>query len=73
MSAQPLAALNEPSLADAIAHIERSETLRVEQRSHWTCSMRFVARALDRPHPSFPPAGRRFAPGSTRSTPRNSM
>jgi hypothetical protein len=55
MSAQPLATLNEPSLADAIAHIERSEALRVGQRSHWTCSMRFVARALDRP-PSLIPA-----------------
>jgi len=49
MTAQPHAALNEPSLADAITHIEQSETLRPETRSHWACSMRFVARALDRP------------------------
>jgi hypothetical protein len=55
MSAQPLAALHEPSLADAIAHIERSETLTIEQRSHWRCSMRFLARAIDRP-PSLIPA-----------------
>ena len=49
MTAHPLAALNEPSLADAIVHIEQSEALSPDQRSHWTCSMRFVARALDRP------------------------
>ena len=55
MTAQPHAALNEPSLADAIVHIEQSEALSPEQRSHWTCSMRFVARALDRP-PSLIPA-----------------
>ena len=55
MVAQPHAALNEPSVADAIVHIERSEALSPEQRAHWTCSMRFVARALDRP-PSLIPA-----------------
>ena len=55
MTAQHPSALNEPSLADAIVHIERWEALRLEQRSHWTCSMRFVARALDRP-PSLIPA-----------------
>jgi hypothetical protein len=55
MTAQPHAALNEPSLSDAIVHIEQSEALSVDQRSHWTCSMRFVARALDRP-PSLIPA-----------------
>ena len=55
MTAQPHAALNEPSLADAIVHIERSEALSRENRLHWTCSMRFVARALDRP-PSLIPA-----------------
>jgi hypothetical protein len=36
-------------LADAIVHIEQSEALSPEKRSHWTCSMRFMARALDRP------------------------
>ena len=55
MTAQPDAALNEQSLADAIVHIEQSEALSPDQRSHWTCSMRFVARALDRP-PSHIPA-----------------
>ena len=55
MTAQPHAALNEPSLADAIVQIEQSEALSPDQRSHWTCSMRFVARALDRP-PSLIPA-----------------
>jgi integrase len=49
MTAQSHAALNEPSLADAIVHIEQSEALRPEKRSHWACSIRFVARALDRP------------------------
>ena len=55
MTAQADAAFNEPSLADAIVQIEQSEALSPDQRSHWTCSMRFVARALDRP-PSLIPA-----------------
>jgi integrase len=55
MTAQPHAALNEPSFADAIVHLEQSEALSPEKRSHWTCSMRFLARALDRP-PSLIPA-----------------
>jgi hypothetical protein len=55
MTAQSHSALNEPTLADAIVHIEQSEALRLEKRSHWTCSMRFVARALDR-SPSLVPA-----------------
>lgn len=49
------AQLNEPNLADAIVHIERSEALSREKRLHFACSMRFVARALDRP-PSLIPA-----------------
>jgi integrase len=48
VTTQPPAALNEPSLADAIAHIAQSEALRPEQRAHWICSIRFVARVLDR-------------------------
>jgi integrase len=55
MTAQSHAALNEPSFADAIIHIEQSQGLRLEKRSHLTCSMRFVARALERP-PSLVPA-----------------
>jgi hypothetical protein len=49
MTAQPDVALNEPNIADAIVHIERSEALSREKRLHWACSMRFLARALDRP------------------------
>jgi integrase len=55
MTIQLDAALNEPSLADAIAHIQQSQSMSLEKRSHWACSMRFVARALDRP-PSLIPA-----------------
>jgi integrase len=48
LTAQVHTALNEPSFADAITHIEQSEALSLEKRSHWACSMRFVARALNR-------------------------
>ena len=55
MAAQPDATLREPSLADAIVHVEQSEALSLGKRSHWVCSMRFMARALNRP-PSLIPA-----------------
>jgi hypothetical protein len=55
MTVQLNAALNEPSLADVIAHIQQLQTMSLEKRSHWACSMRFVARALHRP-PSLVPA-----------------
>ena len=51
MTAQPDAALNEPNIADAIVHIERSEALSREKRLHWACSMRFLARVLAGPRP----------------------
>jgi integrase len=42
-------ALLEPSFADAIAAIEKAETLPQSKRTHWSCSLRNVAKALDRP------------------------
>ena len=42
-------ALLEPSFADAIAAIEQAEALPQSKRTHWSCSLRKVAKALDRP------------------------
>jgi integrase len=42
-------ALLEPSFADAIATIEKAEGLPQSKRTHWSCSLRKVAKALDRP------------------------
>jgi hypothetical protein len=70
MTVQLNAALNEPSLADVIAHIQQLQTMSLEKRSHWACSMRFVARALHRP-PS-PPGGQPFVPGWKRCIPSSS-
>ena len=42
-------ALLEPSFADAIAAIEKAEALPRSKRTHWACSLRNVAKALDRP------------------------
>jgi len=41
--------LLEPSFADAIAAIEKAEALPRSKRTHWACSLRNVAKALDRP------------------------
>src|SRR5215218_4267368 len=43
------APLIEPSLADALAAIERAEALSPDIRRHWACSLRRIAEALDRP------------------------
>jgi integrase len=45
----PENALLESSFADAIAAIEKAEGLPPSKRTHWSCSLRRVARALDRP------------------------
>jgi integrase len=42
-------ALLEPSFADAIAAIEKAEGLPQSKRTHWSCSLRNLAKALDRP------------------------
>jgi integrase len=42
-------ALLEPSFADAIAAIEKAEGLPQSKRTHWPCSLRNIAKALDRP------------------------
>ena len=45
----PETALLEPSFADAIAAIGKAEALPQSKRTHWSCSLRKVAKALDRP------------------------
>jgi hypothetical protein len=41
--------LLEPSFADAIAAIEQAKELPPSKRTHWCCSLRSLAKALDRP------------------------
>ena len=41
--------LLEPSIADAIAAIEQAKELPPAKRTHWRCSLRIIAKALDRP------------------------
>jgi integrase len=41
--------LLEPSFADAIAAIEPAKDLSPSRRTHWCCSLRSIAKALDRP------------------------
>lgn len=44
--------LLEPSFADAIRVIEQAKELSPSKRMHWCCSLRFLAKAVDRPLPS---------------------
>jgi hypothetical protein len=44
----------EPSFADAITVIEQAEELPPSKRTHWPCSLRKIAQALDRPPQSIP-------------------
>ena len=41
--------LLEPSIADALAWLPTAPGLREGQRRQWTCSVRFIVRALGRP------------------------
>ena len=41
--------LLEASFADAIAAIEQAKELPASKRTHWCCSLRIIAKALDRP------------------------
>jgi integrase len=41
--------LLEPSFADAIAAIEQAKELPAPKRTHWCCSFRMIAKALERP------------------------
>src|SRR5450631_1395514 len=41
--------LLEPSFADAIVAIEQAKELPPSRRTHWCCSLRSIAKALDRP------------------------
>jgi integrase len=45
----PKIGLLELSFADAIAAIERAKELPPSKRMHWSCSLRMVAKTLDRP------------------------
>src|SRR3984893_12154895 len=46
MPANPLL---ESSFVDAIAAIEQAKELPASKRTHWCCSLRIIAKALDRP------------------------
>ena len=46
--------IGEPSFADAMAAIERTEDLSPKQKCHWLTSLRQMARYLDRPLPLIP-------------------
>ena len=48
------APLLEPSFADAIAAIEAASDLSEQQRRHWVCSLRQIAKWLDRPVQTIP-------------------
>jgi hypothetical protein len=41
--------LLEPSFADAMAAIEQAKELPASRRTHWCCSLRMIAKALERP------------------------
>ena len=45
----PTVTLLEPSLADLIAAIEQAAELSEQRRRHWACSLRQIAKWLDRP------------------------
>ena len=45
----PEKALLEPSFADALAAIAQATELTPSKRTHWACSLRQVAKWLDRP------------------------
>ena len=42
-------ALLEPTFVDAIGLIEKAEDLSTTTRTHWACSLRQIAKALDKP------------------------
>src|ERR1019366_3308814 len=45
----PTTALLEPSFAELIAAIEQAAELSEQRRRHWVCSLRQIAKWLDRP------------------------
>jgi integrase len=49
LPATPTTTLLEPSFVDLIAAIERAAELSEERRRHWVCSLRQIAKWLDRP------------------------
>ncbi len=51
--------LLEPSFADAIAAIEKAIEVAPSRRTHWSCSLRQIAKALGRQSRASPPAGAR--------------
>jgi integrase len=46
--------LIEPSIADAMKAIETAETLPAPRRMHWLCSLRQIAKALNKPPETIP-------------------
>ncbi len=50
----PESATLESSFADAIDAIEKAEDLSPSKRTHWLCSLRQIAKAIDRPPESIP-------------------
>ena len=53
------AGLIEASFADGMRAIENATDLKPQTRTHWCCSLRQIAIALDNPWSSFRPAGQR--------------
>ncbi|HTV29127.1 MAG TPA: hypothetical protein VMF32_15185 [Xanthobacteraceae bacterium] len=50
----PQNGLLEASFADAITAVDKAEMLPPSRRTHWCCSLRAIAKALDRPPESIP-------------------
>jgi hypothetical protein len=48
------AALLEASFADVVAAIEKAHDLPVRTQSHWLCSLRQIAKSMDKPMPMIP-------------------
>src|SRR5450631_3326391 len=48
------AVLLEPSIADVVAAIRDAHDLPVRKRSHWLCSLRQIAKSMDKPMPMIP-------------------
>ena len=50
----PTTTLLEPSFLDLIAAVEQAAELSDQRRRHWVCSMRQIAKWLDRPATTIP-------------------
>jgi integrase len=65
LPATPTTTLLEPSFVDLITAIEQADELSEERRRHWVCSLRQIAKWLDRPAAVIParPPSVRFSVG----------